>query len=49
MGAREVVHPIGSLDMPLVAFNRLLVADKQRQNAASRRMLPTGQRQRYPS
>lgn len=29
-----------------VSFNRLFVADKQQQKAASRRMLPAGQRQR---
>jgi hypothetical protein len=30
-------------------FNWLLVADMQRQDAASRRLLPAGQRQRWAS
>lgn len=29
--------------------NKLFVADKQQQKAAERRLLPDGQRQRYPA
>ena len=37
------------VQQPVLAPNRLFVADKQQQKAAARGVLPAGQRRRYPS